>query len=38
MESKSHAKIYMVEIKTLSLFCGGEGDEKKGGPKMQVLP
>jgi hypothetical protein len=36
MDSENYAKIYSTEIKRVSSFLGGQGDEKKGGPKMKV--
>jgi hypothetical protein len=33
MDSENLAKIYIIEIKIVSLFWDGQGDEKKGAPK-----
>jgi hypothetical protein len=33
VESENLAKIYIIEMKRVSSFCGGQGDEKKGAPK-----
>jgi hypothetical protein len=33
MESGNFAKIYIIEIKRVSLYCCSQGDEKKGAPR-----
>ena len=36
MNGENLAKIYVIEIKIVSLFLGGQGSEKTRGGKMKV--
>jgi hypothetical protein len=38
MDSENLAKIYILEIKRVSLFWGGRGDQKRGPQNIRAKP
>jgi hypothetical protein len=38
MDSENLAKIYILEIKRVSLFWGGRGDKKRGPQNIRAKP